>query len=107
MQQIEEDSRLNVNNAWRIAHDRKSWRALRPVAGQAVQCVNEFILHTCLKMPGVYRLLLETRRLLEHWPHAPGVYYIATGVRCNTGIFILVFVLFLSVQRENGSTSSI
>jgi len=37
MQQIEEDSRLNVNDAWRIAHDRKSWMALRPVAGQAVQ----------------------------------------------------------------------
>jgi len=28
VQQIEDD-------AWRIAHDRKSWRALRPVAGQA------------------------------------------------------------------------
>ena len=37
MQQTEEDSGLNVNDAWRIAHDRKSWRALRPVAGQAVQ----------------------------------------------------------------------
>ena len=37
MQQIEEDSGLNVNDAWRIAHDSKSWRALRPVAGQAVQ----------------------------------------------------------------------
>ena len=37
MQQIEEDSGLNVNNAWRIAHDCKSWRALRPVAGQTVQ----------------------------------------------------------------------
>ena len=30
VQQIEDD-----NDAWRIAHDRKSWRALRPVAGQA------------------------------------------------------------------------
>jgi len=37
IQQIEEDSGLNVNDAWRIAHDRKSWRAIRPVAGQAVQ----------------------------------------------------------------------
>jgi len=25
----------NANDAWRIAHDRKSWRALRPMAGQA------------------------------------------------------------------------
>ena len=40
MQQIEEDRPLNVNDAWRIAHDRKSWMALRPVAGQAVH-VNE------------------------------------------------------------------
>ena len=26
---------LNANDAWRIAHDRKSCRALRPVVGQA------------------------------------------------------------------------
>ena len=43
MQQIEEDSGLNVNDAWRIAHDRKSWRALRHVAGQAVQWVSEWV----------------------------------------------------------------
>jgi len=35
VQQIEEDTGLNANDAWRIAHDRKSWWALRPVAGQA------------------------------------------------------------------------
>ena len=35
VQQIEDDTGLNGNDAWRIAHDRKSWRALRPVAGQA------------------------------------------------------------------------
>ena len=35
VQQIENDTGLNANDAWRIAHDRKSWRALRPVAGQA------------------------------------------------------------------------
>jgi len=35
VQQIEGDTGLNTNDAWRIAHDRKSWRALRPVAGQA------------------------------------------------------------------------
>jgi len=43
MQQIEEDSGLNVNDAWRIAHDRKSWRARRPVAGQAVQWMSEWV----------------------------------------------------------------
>ena len=36
MQQIEEDSG-RINDACRIAHDHKSWRALRPVASQAVQ----------------------------------------------------------------------
>ena len=35
VQQIEDDTGLNANDAWRIAHDRKSWRALRPVVGQA------------------------------------------------------------------------
>jgi len=35
VQQIEDNNGLNANDAWRIAHDRKSWRALRPVAGQA------------------------------------------------------------------------
>ena len=28
VQQIEDDTRLNANDAWRIAHDRKSWTAL-------------------------------------------------------------------------------
>ena len=36
VQQIEDDTGLNANDAWRIAHDRKSGGgALRPVAGQA------------------------------------------------------------------------
>jgi len=35
LQQIEDDTGLNANDAWRIAHGRKSWRALRPVVGQA------------------------------------------------------------------------
>ena len=29
VQRIEDDTGLNANDAWRIAHDRKSWRALR------------------------------------------------------------------------------
>jgi len=37
VQQIEDDTGLNANDAWRFAHDRKSWRALRSVAGQAFQ----------------------------------------------------------------------
>jgi len=28
VQQIEDDTGLNAKDAWRIAHDRKSWRAL-------------------------------------------------------------------------------
>jgi len=37
VQQIEDDTGFNANDARRIAHHRKSWRALRPVAGQAFQ----------------------------------------------------------------------
>ena len=36
-QQIDDDTGLNADDAWRIADDRKSWKTLRPVAGQAVQ----------------------------------------------------------------------
>ena len=43
MQQIEDDTGLNANNAWRIAHDRKSWRALRPVAGQAFHWLTDWL----------------------------------------------------------------
>ena len=43
VQQIEDDTGLNANDAWRIAHDRKSWRVLRPVAGQAFQWVSEWV----------------------------------------------------------------
>ena len=37
-QLIEEDNGLNANDAWIITHHyvRKSWRALRPVAGRQV-----------------------------------------------------------------------
>ena len=35
------------------------------------------------------------RRLLKPWPHAAGVYYMATGVRNNTGILILVFSIYM------------
>ena len=43
VQQIEDDTGLNVNDAWRIAHDRKSWRALRPVAGQAFHWLTDWL----------------------------------------------------------------
>ena len=35
--QLEVDVGLSADTAWRIASDREVWRALRPVAGQAVQ----------------------------------------------------------------------
>jgi len=44
VQQIEDDTGLNANDAWRIAHDRKSWRALRPVAGQAFHWLTVMVL---------------------------------------------------------------
>jgi len=40
---IEDDTGLNANDAWRIAHNRKSSKALRPVAGQAFQWVSEWV----------------------------------------------------------------
>jgi len=44
VQQIEDNTGFNANDAWRIAHDRRSWRVLRPVAGQAfywlTDCLN-------------------------------------------------------------------
>ena len=49
VQQIEDDTGLNANDAWRIAHDRKSWRALRPVklrpatAGQAFHWLTDWL----------------------------------------------------------------
>jgi len=36
VQQIKDDTGLNDNDAWKIAHDRQSWRVLRPVASQAL-----------------------------------------------------------------------
>jgi len=44
VQQIEDDTWLNANDAWMIAHDRKSWRALRPVAGQAFHWLTDWLL---------------------------------------------------------------
>jgi len=43
VQQIEDNTGLNANDAWRIAHDRKSWRALRPVAGQAFHWLTDWL----------------------------------------------------------------
>jgi len=43
VQQIEDDTGLNANDAWRIAYDRKSWRALRPVAGQAFHWLTDWL----------------------------------------------------------------
>ena len=39
MRQLEADTGLNADNLWNIASDRDAWRALRPVAGQALQWV--------------------------------------------------------------------
>ena len=45
VQQIEDDTGLNANDAWRIAHDRnKSWKALRPVAGQAFHWLTDWLM---------------------------------------------------------------
>ena len=46
LQQIEDDTGLNANDIWRIAYDRKSWRALRPVAGQAFHWLTDWLATT-------------------------------------------------------------
>ena len=37
MRQLEEDTGLTADKLWSIARDREAWRALRSIAGQAVQ----------------------------------------------------------------------
>jgi len=43
VQQIEDDTGLNANDAGRIAHDHKSWRVLWPVAGQAFHWLTDWL----------------------------------------------------------------
>jgi len=48
MSQIVRDTGLTAADAWAIADDRSTWRALRPIAGYAQQWVrSEFMLRTC------------------------------------------------------------
>ena len=54
VQQIEDDTGLNANDAWRIAHDRKSWRALRPVAGQAFHWLTDWHVINCNVKPMIH-----------------------------------------------------
>jgi len=41
IRQLEIDVGLAADAAWDMAGDRDVWRAQRPIAGQAVQCVSE------------------------------------------------------------------
>ena len=41
MSQIVRDTRLTAANAWALADDRSTWRALRPTAGYAQQWVSD------------------------------------------------------------------
>ena len=43
MSQIVRDTRLTAADAWAIADDRSTWRALRPIAGYAQQWVSEWV----------------------------------------------------------------
>ena len=54
VQQIEDDTGFNANDAWRIAHDRKSWRALRPVAGQAFHWLTNWLILIKSKVRSAY-----------------------------------------------------
>jgi len=75
VQQIEDETGLNANDAWRIAHDRKSWRALRPVAGQAfhwlTDCeLSKLIFHSNNK---------EEKRTLDYRIRTNSVHYRLQG----------------------------
>jgi len=54
-------------------------------------------LHTCLKMLGIYYRLriIQHRHSLEHWPHAPSIYYMYGIIVIS---LILDFMLFLSIH---------
>jgi len=41
MSQIVPDSGLSAGDAWAVAEDRSTWRALRPTGGYAQQSVSE------------------------------------------------------------------
>jgi len=45
MSQIVRDSGLCADDAWAVAEDRSTWRALRPTAGYAQQWVSECCFH--------------------------------------------------------------
>jgi len=42
MSQVVRDTGLTAADAWAIADDRSTWRALRPIAGYAQQWVRSF-----------------------------------------------------------------
>ena len=58
MSQIVQDTGLTAADAWALADDRSTWRALRPTAGYAQQWVSEWAGLTC--MGGNRRLQLSS-----------------------------------------------
>ena len=62
---------LNANDAWRIARDRKSWRALRPATGQAFHWLTHAIfLSRGFKGKG------------KGWPYSEGAYRRGAHLPC-------------------------
>jgi len=99
MQQIEDDTGLNVNDAWRIAHDCKSWRALRPVASQAFHRLTDWLVDsalTCYLYSGwAFHSVLTAEAVETFSPiHVP----IATRGYKN------IFVALANRKRVHGST---
>jgi len=66
VQQIEDDTGLNANDAWRIARDRKSWRALRPVAGQAFHWLTDCNVAVLCRVAKVIDVLILDTPIVCH-----------------------------------------
>jgi len=67
MQQIEDDIGLNANDAWRIADDRKSWRALP--CSHRVKWSREWVNECYTSLASCYE---NGSRLWQHSSSAPG-----------------------------------
>ena len=65
--QLAIDTGLTADTAWSMASDREAWRALRPVAGQAVQWVSDSDLAAFCWCPGANNYARSHNNRLQ-WP---------------------------------------
>jgi len=68
MSRILRDTRLTAADAWAVADDRSTWRALRPTAGYTQHWLTDFIVHSVDQGPNLRHLcepLRGTEGLIE------------------------------------------